>query len=97
MGLFGCTFGAMFVGYCHAGGYGNNFYTVGYRQAMVQPDDFSKSVMDGFAGNDQKKYLMQHSLLMHQALLERKGDLDVLEWLVIARHYAKNGEEETAF
>lgn len=34
---------------------------------------------------------------MHEALLVRKGDLDVLEWLVIARHYAKNGEEETAF
>ena len=34
---------------------------------------------------------------MHTALLERKGDLDVLEWMVLAKHYAKNGEEETAF
>lgn len=34
---------------------------------------------------------------MHTALLKQKGDLDVLEWLVIAKHYAKNGEEETAF
>ena len=34
---------------------------------------------------------------MREALLTRKGDLDVLEWLVIAKHYAKNGEEETAF
>ena len=34
---------------------------------------------------------------MHEAILKRKGDLDVLEWLVIAKHYAKNGEEETAF
>ena len=34
---------------------------------------------------------------MRTALLERKGDLDVLEWLCLAKHYAKNGEEETAF
>ena len=54
-------------------------------------------MFDGFAAHDQKKYLMQHTHQMHQALLKRKGDLDVLEWLVIAKHYAKNGEEETAF
>ena len=53
--------------------------------------------MNGFAQNDKKKYLMQHSSQMQQALLKRNGDLDVLEWLVLAKHYAKNGEEETAF
>ena len=53
--------------------------------------------MQGFAVDDKKKYLIQHSYQMHKALLERKGDLDVLEWMVLAKHYAKNGEEETAF
>ena len=51
----------------------------------------------GYGQDDKKKYLMQHSTLMQEALMKRKGDLDVLEWLVIAKHYAKNGEEETAF
>lgn len=84
------------MGYVHAG-YGTNWYTLGYKQGFFQPDDFSRGVMDSFAANDKRKYLMQHSSQMHQALLTRKGDLDVLEWLVLAKHYAKNGEEETAF
>ena len=91
-----CSFGAFAFGYVHAG-FGNNFYTLGYRQGGFQPDDFSRGVIDGFACNDKRKYLMQHTKQMHTALLKQKGDLDVLEWLVIAKHYAKNGEEETAF
>ena len=34
---------------------------------------------------------------MTEAMLERRGDIDELDWLVIARHYARNGEEEQAF
>ena len=34
---------------------------------------------------------------MKEAVLERRGDLDLLDWLVIGKHYAKNGDEETAF
>ena len=34
---------------------------------------------------------------MSEIVLERKGNLDVLDWLVIAKHYSKNGEEELAF
>jgi hypothetical protein len=35
--------------------------------------------------------------MMQEAILDRKGDLDTIEWLVYAKHYAKNGDEETAF
>ena len=34
---------------------------------------------------------------MKEALLDRKGDIDEIDWMVIARHYARNGEEEQAF
>ena len=34
---------------------------------------------------------------MKEAILDRKGDIDELDWLVMARHYARNGEEEQAF
>ena len=90
------TFGAASFGY-FAAGYGTNWFTMGFRQGLYQPDDFSRGVLRGFASNDKKKYLLQHSRQMNQAILERKGDLDVLEWLCLAKHYAKNGEEETAF
>ncbi len=34
---------------------------------------------------------------MYEVLLEKKGHIDVLDWLVLAKHYSKNGEEEIAF
>ena len=35
---------------------------------------------------------------MHEVLLEKGGQqVDVLDWLVLAKHYTKNGEEEIAF
>ena len=34
---------------------------------------------------------------MNEIILDRKGNLDVLDWLVLAKHYSKNGEEEIAF
>ena len=73
------------------------FFNTDKGYGFIQPDDFSLGVIMGFASNDKRKYLMQHTQQMRHALITRKGDLDVLEWLVIARHYAKNGEEETAF
>ena len=36
-------------------------------------------------------------MLMKEVRLDRKGDVDELDWLVMARHYARNGEEEQAF
>ncbi len=47
--------------------------------------------------DEKKKYLMQHTLLMHQLLVEQKGHTDVLDWLVLGKHYSKNGDEEIAF
>lgn len=46
--------------------------------------------------NEKKKYLLQHTQLMHEVLVKKKGDTDVLDWLVLAKHYTKNGEEEIA-
>lgn len=34
--------------------------------------------------------------LMKEAL-EKKGDMDVIDWLLLGTHYSKNAEEEVAF
>ena len=54
-------------------------------------------VMQGVGMNEKKKYSLQHTQLMYEVLLEKKGKIDVLDWLVLAKHYSKNGEEEIAF
>ena len=96
MALFFATFGACFIGYVLAG-FGTNIYTVGYRSGFVQPSDYSLTVMQGVGKNDKKKYLLQHTQLMHEVLIQKKGKIEVLDWLILAKHYAKNGEEEIAF
>jgi hypothetical protein len=30
-------------------------------------------------------------------IFEKKGDVDVLDWLMLGMHYAKNSDEEVAF
>jgi hypothetical protein len=35
--------------------------------------------------------------MMNEALFERKGDLDMLEWMTYAKHYAKAGDDTMAF
>ena len=34
---------------------------------------------------------------MNEVLCQKKGEIDILDWLVLAKHYTKNGEEEIAF
>ena len=34
---------------------------------------------------------------MKEVLLEKKGDIGTLDWLVLAKHYTRNGEEEMAY
>ena len=93
---FMATFGACFLGY-FLSGFGSNLYTVGYRSGFVQPSDYSMTVMQGIGQNEKKKYSLQHTQLLYEVLLEKKGQIDVLDWLVLAKHYSKNGEEEIAF
>ena len=42
--LFSATFGAFYLGY-FASSYGTNLYTCGYRQGIVQPQDYSLSII----------------------------------------------------
>lgn len=77
-------------------GYGTNLYTVGYRQGFVQPSDYSLTVMQAFK-SEKAKYTLQHTLLMNEVLCQKKGETDILDWLVLGKHYSKNGEEEIAF
>ena len=54
--------------------------------------------MTGIGMSEKKKYLMQHTQLMIEVLLDKKGDsVDVLDWVVLGKHYTKNGEEEIAY
>jgi len=34
---------------------------------------------------------------MNEVLCQKKGEVDILDWLVLGKHYSKNGEEEIAF
>ena len=53
--------------------------------------------MYGYGRTERKKYLLQHTQFIKESLFERKGDLDLIDWLLLGKHYAKNGDEETAF
>ena len=35
--------------------------------------------------------------MLNESVFDRRGDLDVLEWLTYAKHYAKNGDDVMAF
>ena len=78
-------------------GKGQNFYTLGYGQGATQAADYSRAVLMGLGQDNKKRYYLQHITLMRETLLGRKGDIDALDWLVIAKNYAKNGDDETAF
>ena len=69
---FTATFGACFIGY-FISGFGANLYTLGYRAGFVQPSDYSMTVMQGIGQNEKKKYSLQHTQLMYEVLLEKKG------------------------
>jgi len=47
--------------------------------------------------SEKAKYTLQHTLLMNEVLCQKKGETDILDWLVLGKHYSKNGEEEIAF
>ena len=50
-----------------------------------------------FGADEKKKYELAHSELMKEIILEKKGDIDALDWIVLGKHYVKNGEEQIAF
>ena len=78
-------------------GVGTNLYSLGYGYLPMQPQDYSNYVLMGVSRKEKKKYLLQHTQLMHEVLVQKHGDIDVLDWLVLGKHYTKNGEEEIAF
>ena len=78
-------------------GKGRNYYTIGCEQGMTQMADYSKNVLMGMGSDNKKKYYLQHVQLMKETLLDRRGDIDAIDWLLIGKHYSKNGEEEVAF
>ena len=90
------TFGACFIGYVLSG-LGTNLYTIGYKQGFLQPEDYSQVVIDGIGKDEKLKYNLQHTQLMIEILMEKQGNTDVLDWLLLAKHYARAGEEEVSF
>ena len=96
MSIIFCTFGCLFLGYTYAG-YGKNLYTRGYRKGKQQAYDYPLLCVQGFAQNEKRQYAEHHSKLLKELIMEKKGDADVLDWVVFGKHYSKNGEEELAF
>ena len=71
-------------------------YERGYRGRTIQPTDYSFHVLNDYARKEDKKYMVMHRKLMHE-LLEEKGEISVLDWLILGTHYSKAAEEEVAF
>ena len=42
------------------------------------------------------KYKIQHLKMLLDGL-EKEGNVDIIEWIMLGNHAAKNSEEETAF
>ena len=34
---------------------------------------------------------------MKEVLIEKRGNIDVIDWVTLGKHYMKNGDEEIAF
>ena len=49
-----------------------------------------------YGKKDENKYLYSHKQLMLE-MLDNKGNLDVIDWLVFGNHYSKAAEEEIAY
>ena len=58
--------------------------------------DYSYDVMTYYGRKDDLKYQLSHKQLMLE-MLENKGELDVIDWLVLGNHYSKSAEEEVAY
>ena len=93
MALFGgFAFGYIALNFYSSG----NIYERGYRLGIIQPYDFTGQLMNDYGRNDDAQYLTMHRKLM-QEMLDKKGNLDVIDWLILGTHYSKAGEEEVAY
>lgn len=71
-------------------------YERGWNMPRVQPVDYSISIIKDYAKKDNVKYMVAHRYLM-QEMLENKGEMDAIDWLILGNHYAKAAEEEVAY
>ena len=72
-------------------GYGTNIYTQGYMFRGAAAWDFSWYPIYCFGFKPRYKYKLQSVSLLSEAILERKGDIDAVEWLTLAKHFQKTG------
>ena len=91
---FSLLFG-IWGGYMH-GNTLKNLYVMGYRNHFFQPIDLSLGMMVTLGGVEKTKYTFQMIKLLKDGY-DKKGDIDTLDWLLLAQHFAKNQEEEVAF
>ena len=52
--------------------------------------------MNSYGADEEAKYKVQHMTHIKEAL-ESKGNLDILDWVLLGKHFSKNAEEEVAF
>ena len=88
-------FGSIIMGYFYCGLSGN-LYTIGYRNPFCQPFDYSLNLINAFGSDEKTKQTIQMLKLMRDAI-ENKGNYDVMDWLLMGTHFAKNAEEETSY
>ena len=53
-------------------------------------------LMNSYGADEKAKYTMEMLTLLQDAY-DKKGKIDILDWLIIAQHFGKSQEEEVAF
>ena len=96
VGVWGCFFGALWFGYTWSN-LGRNLYTSGYQQGFAQPFDYSMHVMLAYGADEKEKHAQQLNLLLKDSFESEGEKLDILDWLIIGQHFAKNQEDESSF
>ena len=90
--ISGFMYGYVMISHFQSG----NMYERGYKGKTIQPTDYTNLLLGDYAKREDKKYMVMHRKLMHE-LMEEKGEISVIDWLILGTHYSKAAEEEVAF
>ena len=58
--------------------------------------DFTSALISDYGCREDKQYMVMHRKMMHE-MLDSKGEMSELDWLILGTHYSKAAEEEVAF
>ena len=92
-----CGFIYGYVGICNF--WSANLYERKFNHGVWQPWDYSTDVIREWCIKD-KIHNVQYSTMQKTLLfemMEQKGNIDTIDWLLLGQHFARAGEEEVAY